>query len=99
LTDSLQSAGEYNLVLVAAPRYGIAPVRVPFTVILIDPCVTTTFYSQQIPDLSVFRQDPSISMQRKISFEPFSYDVLTLYGVNCGLIINKLISLDAKEKV
>ncbi len=57
---------------------------------LLNICETTNFYSQVIPDINVFRQDPDFKANYVIKFEDFQYEALFIDKLDCGPVKTEL---------
>ena len=66
---------------------------------LLNICETTNFYSQSIPDITLFRQDPNFKANQTIKFEDFKYEALFIDKLDCGSVKTELKVFNSTESV
>jgi hypothetical protein len=64
---------------------------------MVNLCETTTFDSQLIPDIKLFKQDPNLKAQQVIKFEDFSYDALSINSIYCGSVKTEIKVFNSTE--
>lgn len=78
--------------LTAAPTskcFGVTK-EIKFEVELVNICEMTNFYSQAIPNITLFRQDPNFKANQTIKFEDFKYEALLIDKFDCGPVKTEL---------